>query len=366
MTDSIFSPSFGNKPRVLVGRDQVMQTLVEGLSSFPGSKERARLIIGQRGLGKTVLLLELAEVARQQGFIVASPTVVSNDMLVRILEKLYRSGEKYLSPGKAKVTGGSFGLFGVSAGIQTDVGEQPERSFAYQLQTICEQAGKSGKGILILVDEVQSGSEELKKLIIAYQEMVGEGHNIAIVLAGLPSAISQTLNQHVLTFMNRASKLHLEPISIREIELYYRNSFEQIGIVLMDDQSKQAAKLTEGSPYMMQLIGHYIAVSASEHGTITEKAFSQALVVAREEFIEDICGTTLSQLSAKDIAFLNAMTEDEKESSMQNICQRLKVDSAYANRYRTRLLQAGIISQSRRGFVEFAVPYLKDYLLQER
>ena len=57
MTDILFSPSFGNKPRVLVGRDQVMQTLVEGLASYPGSKERARLIIGQRGLGKTVLLL---------------------------------------------------------------------------------------------------------------------------------------------------------------------------------------------------------------------------------------------------------------------------------------------------------------------
>lgn len=365
MTDNIFSPSFGNKPRVLVGRDLVMQTMIDGLSSFPGSKERARLIIGQRGLGKTVLLLELAEVAKKQGYIVASPTVVSNDMLLRILEKLYRSGEKDFSQGKAKVTGGSIGLFGVSAGIQTDGGEHPERSFAYQLQTICEKAGKAGKGILILVDEVQSGNEDLKKLIIAYQEMVGEGHNIAMVLAGLPSAIAQTLNQHVLTFLNRASKLHLEPISIREIELYYRNSFEQIGIVLKDEQIKQAAKQTEGSPYLMQLIGHFITISASEHGTITDKAFKQALVTAKEDFIEDICGTTLSQLSEKDIEFLNAMTEDEKESSMQDICLRLKVEPSYANRYRTRLLQAGVISQIRRGFVEFAVPYLKDYLQQE-
>ena len=365
MTDSVFTPSFGNKPRILVGRDLVMQTLIEGLSSYPGSRERARLIIGQRGLGKTVLLLELAQIAKQQGYIVASPTVVSGNMLVRILEKLCEAGEQELLHEKAKVTGGSIGILGFSAGIQTDGGRRLERSFAYQLQTLCERAGKAGKGILILVDEAQSGSKELKELIIAYQEMVGEGHNIAMVLAGLPSAISQTLNQHVLTFLNRASKLNLEPISIREIELYYRNSFEQIGIVLKDSQIKMAARFTEGSPYLMQLIGHYVTISASEHGTVTEESFNRALSMARDVFIDDICGTTLSPLSEKDIAFLDAMAEDAEESSMQDICQRMNVDSAYANRYRTRLLQAGIIRQKRRGVLEFAVPYLRDFLLRE-
>lgn len=366
MTDILFSPSFGNKPRVLVGRDLVMQTLVEGLASYPGSKERARLIIGQRGLGKTVLLLELAEIAKEQGFIVASPTVVSGDMLVRILEKLCRSGENILPHEKTRITGGSIGILGFSAGIQTDNGDHSGKSFAYQLQTLCERARDAGKGILILIDEVQSGNEELKKLIIAYQEMVGEEHNIAMVMAGLPSAVSQTLNQHVLTFLNRASKLHLEPISIREIEIYYRNCFEHLGIVLNEEQIRQAAKHTEGSPYMMQLIGHYITITASERGTVAGKDFETALSLARMEFIEDICETTLAQLSEKDIAFLSAMSDDENESSMQDICKRLEVDSSYANRYRSRLLQAGVINQSRRGFVTFAVPYLRDYLLANR
>ena len=366
MTDNIFSPSFGNKPRVLVGRDQVMNTMVQGLATYPGSKERARMIIGQRGLGKTVLLLELAEIAKEHGFIVASPTVVSSDMLIRILEKLCRSGERILPHEKTRITGGSLGILGFSAGIQTETNKQNGTSFAYQLQTLCERAREAGKGILILIDEVNSGSDELKKLIIAYQEMVGEGHNIAMVMAGLPSAVSQTLNQHVLTFLNRASKLNLEPISIREIEIYYRNCFANLGILLSDDQIIQAAKLTEGSPYMMQLIGHYITLSSSEHGTVKGKDFDKALSLARAEFIEDICETTLAQLSGKDIEFLTVMSEDDYESSMQDICRRLEVESSYANRYRSRLLQAGVIHQNRRGYVTFAVPYLKDYLLQNR
>ena len=172
MVDAFFSPAFGNKPRTLIGRDREMKCLTEGLHVSPGNKERAGLIIGQRGLGKTVLLLELADYARKHDYIVASPTVVASDMLDRILEKLYRDGRKVLPDKTNKVTGGTIGVLGFSAGTQTELPSEPARSFAYRLLEFCEEAGKAGKGVLILVDEVQSGSEELKKLVIAYQETV--------------------------------------------------------------------------------------------------------------------------------------------------------------------------------------------------
>ena len=362
MTDSIFSPSFGNKPSNLIGRDHVMGMLTGGLKAMPGSKERARLIIGQRGMGKTVLLLELAEFARANGFIVASPTVVSSDMLDRILEKLERDGEKLLQKEKVRITGASVGILGFSAGIQTENNDQPKRSFAYKLQDLCEKANEEGKAVLILVDEVQSNSEELKKLIIAYQELVGEGCDIAIVMAGLPSSISRTLNQHVLTFLNRASKMNLEPISVREIAVYYRDCFRKLGIDMDERRISMAANRTEGSPYMMQLIGHYITISASENGKLSDEDFIHALAAAQDEFIDDICGTTLSTLSEMDVEFLKAMSADSDESAIKDICARLEVDSAYANRYKSRLIQFGVIQQKRRGYVEFAVPYLKDFL----
>lgn len=364
MTDTFFSPAFGNKPIALIGRTNEMGILTSGLYSPPGSKERARLIIGQRGMGKTVLLLELAEFAKNNGFIVASPTVVSNDMLERILEKLNKSGESVLQSERPRITGGSVGILGFSAGIQTEKPNTERKSFAYQLQEICETAGKAGKGVLILVDEVQSGNESLKKLIIAYQEMVGEGCNISMVLAGLPSAISQTLNEHVLTFLNRASKMNLDPISISEIIVYYNQAFEKFGIKMSDKWTADAARRTEGSPYMMQLIGHYLTITASEDGKLTEKAFRMAIELATKEFVDDICSTTLAPLSERDISFLKAMSVDEKETSIKDLCIRLNESSAYVNVYRQRLLQAGVIIQRKRGFVEMAVPYLKDYLSQ--
>ena len=366
MVDLIFSPSFGNKPSSLVGRNSIMKELCDSLNSLPGSRERVRLIIGQRGMGKTVLLLELADYARNNGYIVASPTVVSSDMLERIIEKLERECSKYLPKEKAKITGGSVGFLGFSAGIQTEYKEQAKRSFADRLETICEKIGEEKRGVLILIDEVQSSSEELKKLIIAYQEMVGMKLNIALVLAGLPSSISQTLNQHVLTFLNRASKLTLEPIAIGEIELYYQKCFKKLGIMLTDEMVVSAAKFTEGSPYLMQLVGHYLTVSSSSDKALSEKEFNNALDIAKKEFVRDICETTIAPLSEKDVEFIKAMAQDKDGSSMKDISTRLGVDSSYANRYRTRLIQADIIRQKRRGFVEFAVPYLRDYLYENK
>ena len=362
MTDTIFSPSFGNKPGKLIGRESDMKCLMEGISTRPGSKERARIIIGQRGLGKTVLLLELADYARENNYIVASPSVVATGMLDRIIEKLERDGERYFSSKTTKLTGGSVGVLGFSAGIQTERGSEPVRSFAYRLSEICEKAEEQRLGVLILVDEVQANSDELKQLIIAYQEMVGEGRNISMVFAGLPAAISRVLNDHVLTFFNRASKLMLEPISQSEITIFYRNSFEALGIKLDDETIRRLAKESKGSPYLMQLLGHYITISVDDNAMPDNNRIEDAIVMAHNDYVTDICETTLSPLSDKDVEFLKAMSGDDDKSAVKSIANRLGVESAYVQRYKTRLIQSGVIEQAGRGYVNFAVPYMREYL----
>ena len=48
--------------------------------------------------------------------------------------------------------------------------------------------------MLILIDELQANSEEIRQLVSLYQELVGERLNVALVMAGLPGAVSATLN----------------------------------------------------------------------------------------------------------------------------------------------------------------------------
>ena len=72
MSDYEFTPAFGNRPSKLVGRDRELSLILNGLDARPGSKERAVVLLGQRGYGKTVPLWEIADRARERGFVVAT------------------------------------------------------------------------------------------------------------------------------------------------------------------------------------------------------------------------------------------------------------------------------------------------------
>ncbi len=364
MKDTVFVPAFGNRPRNLVGREDIIRVFEGGLQSPPGSRERAMLVLGQRGSGKTVLLLELAEMAQKRGVVIASPTVVSREMPERVLEKLSVAGEACFEKDKGQITGGTINVLGIGGGITVSPTKQPEPSFALRLTNLCKAINDHGKAVMLLIDEAQANSDELRQLIVAYQEMVGANMDVFIALAGLPSTISSILNDHVLTFLNRARKIPLPPLRINEVEAYYRNTFSQLAIAIDDGMVVTAANETQGSPYLMQLIGHYITINAGSDGAISSQRFKTAIEMAKGDFMNDICQTTLAPLSDQDVVFLAAMASDTDSSRMADIILRLNCTSSLAQTYKRRLIHAGIIEQKRRGEVSFAVPYLRDYMLQ--
>ena len=365
MIDNYFSPSFGNKPRVLVGRESELNELKKSLLSDAGSKERARLIIGQRGLGKTVLMLELIEFARSNGFIVAAPTIAKKGLEQKIIEKLIADGNDSVSNSRRHIAGGSLGVFGVSIGIETEKPATEAKSFQSKLTDICNVAARHNKGVLIMIDEVQN-NEYAEEVAASYQELVGSGKNIAIIMAGLPSTVSALLNNQVLTFLARASKLYLEPIKWADIDAYYYKCFRSMKITLSEEQIMDAAMQTEGSPYLMQLIGHYITILADDNGAIDSTLFQKAITTAKKEYMNDLCQIALHGVSPKDIAFLQAMTEDINNSKITDIANRMDVTPSYAQMYKKRMIEAGLIEQESRGNVRFAVPMLREYLLKQK
>lgn len=362
MQDTVFQPAFGNRPRNMVGRSSYIDRFKEALKTNPGSRERTVLILGQRGYGKTVMLLEIADIAKKQGYIVASPTITGTGMLDRILEKIVEEGKSYIKKNKVKITGGNLNVLGFGAGVQMSGSNEEPHSFAYRLTELSRQLTKNGLGILILIDEVQASHEELKQLIIAYQEIIGEGGNIAIVMAGLPGAVSSTLNDNVLTFLNRARKIDLGPLNIRDVYAYYKNAFKEMNLKISDELCREAADYTEGSPYMMQLIGHNIIIYSGNEALCDKSTLDSALTDSKEDYINDIGKTTINALSDKDVEFLIAMIPDDDSSNISDIAQRMGVTSAYAQLYKRRLLEAGVIEQVGRGKVKYSVAYLKEYL----
>ena len=107
---------------------------------------------------------------------------------------------------------------------------QETKSFQFKLTQLARKLTEQGHGILILIDELQANSPEIRQLVTAYQELVGERLNVALVMAGLPGAVSATLNDRVLTFLNRARKVTLEPLSVGDVDAYYQRAFEELDL----------------------------------------------------------------------------------------------------------------------------------------
>ena len=62
-------------------------------------------------------------------------------------------------------------------------------------------------------------------------------------MAGLPSSISSVLNDDVLTFLNRANKVYLEPLPYGETSAAYASEFARQGKKIAPDVLDEAVQL---------------------------------------------------------------------------------------------------------------------------
>ena len=360
-----FLPAFGVKPQPLVGRNLVIAEFFDGLSRPVGHHLRTTFFKGQRGMGKTALLLELADRAPQHGYVVARVTA-GEKMLDEILQTIQTNGSKYVSEKSRKVRGLSVGALGFSFGLTFSDEVEKKYGFRIKLSMLADELAKYQRGILILVDEVQSSGVAMRELATTYQHLIGEQKNLAIAMAGLPSAISSVLNDDLLTFLNRAHKVELGPIALPEVELYYSRALKQAGRKLEEPTYlEEIASASRGYPYLVQLIGYYIIELTTEEETITRAVVSATLATSKAQLEENVYQASMKNLSNNDIAFLKAMALDDYESTSKAIRERLKKSNSHIQQYRLRLLESGMIAQVRRGVYTFTLPYLSEYFRGE-
>ena len=108
----------------------------------------------------------------------------------------------------------------------------------------------------------------------------------------------------------------------------------------------------------MQLVGHGLVLRANEGGLVSDEAFDEAIGAAGREFENDVCETTLAALSD--------MVVDGEQSTTAGVAERLGVTTDYAQKYRKRLIDAGVIESAGWGRIRICVPLLADYLRGER
>lgn len=359
---SLFQPTFGNRPEQYIGRDGVIGQFMEGLKEPVGSRNRCTLFLGQRGMGKTALLLELSDRASKAGYVVARVTA-HEGMPKAIIEQFQLNGSQYFDDEKRKVTGVTAGVLGFTFGLTFSEAAERQYGFRSKMSLLCDKLAEKGKGALILIDEVRT-SAAMREVAAAYQELVGDRKNIAIAMAGLPHAVSSVLNDSVLTFLNRATKVELGLISTNLIRAYYERAFRSIGIEVSDDILDRAALSTRGFPYLMQLIGYYVIQYTSKGDAVTNAIMDKVEKAAMGDMEDNVFKPILAPLSDNDKVFLKALAHCGGIATTAKLQAALGKKGPAIQPYRKRLIEASVIEAPRRGELVFAVPYLAEYMMK--
>lgn len=358
-----FTPTFGTSPPLLVGRDADLEDFREGLRGGPGSPERATLVTGLRGTGKTVMLNAYEDIAGTEGWLVisetATPALVQR-LATEHLPALLREHDPRPSRSHLTALSAPGGL-----GAEREVTDKhvPTPGLRTQLGQLADLMGERGAGVLITVDEIHRKQiADLRELGTAVQHAFRERRNVAFAGAGLPSAVNDLLTDDVSTFLRRADRRHLLTVDPDAVAQALQVPLENAGRQITDAALDIAVAGTDGYPFMIQLVGLHTWRSAASDAVIDTVHAARGVDQARRKIGQLVHAAALADLSDVDRTFLAAMAHDPGPSKMGDIAHRLGVDPSYAGQYRLRLLAAEIIEATAYGRVDFTLPGLRTYL----
>lgn len=363
MRQNPFKPSAGVNPPLLVGREQVLADFEQGLFNGAGDPHRLLRVTGNRGAGKTVLLNALGEQAGLLKWLVIHETATSG-LVVRLIQALHEVPGRYVK----SVTLPGISIDGLASanlgGLELSDPLLPatlREAFSVRLNSVAKKHPE--RGILLTIDEVQGADPaELRTIATSVQHLMRENRNIAVVFAGLPGMDSTLLHDEVITFLRRATPVTLKDIPLDLVKDSFVQVFGENGKTLTDRALETATQATRGYPFMIQLVGYHIWAKARADGLIETDQVEQGVDAAMIRLGETVHEPAVEDLSAVDRTFLLAMAQDTGPSRMKDICQRINRNSQYVNQYRQRLMDAGVIAESGYGYVDFTIPYLRNWL----
>lgn len=196
---------------------------------------------------------------------------------------------------------------------------------------------------------------------------------VAIVFAGLPSMVNELVNNNTTTFMRRAMQRELANVSVPEVRDAYVKTIGESGMDIDKDVADQAARISQGYPYMIQLVGYYVWRSARRRNarSIELQDIRQGEHDALTEFVQAVCAPAIDGLGASERIFLRAMAESSGQSGfgaagmakISDIVSASRRSRSWVNKYRAILLRDRIIEVAGHGYVTFAIPHLREYIM---
>ncbi|MDC7292501.1 AAA family ATPase [Butyrivibrio sp. DSM 10294] len=333
--DNPFTLTFGKRPAEYISRFEATETIV---STFTADNpiSQTYLIEGIRGSGKTVLMTAVtAELEQDDSYIIIDLNSTQNlldDLAMRLVDSCSKFPDIMKQGFNISIAG-----FGVGVGGKEDL--QDSISI---IEKILVSLKKKNKKIIITIDEVQP-DENMRRFASQFQIFIRKDYPLFLLMTGLYENIYVVQNDPALTFLLRAPKIKLDPLSLQQITKQYMKIFD-----IDFDTALNLANITKGYAFAFQALG-LLYYEYREEMPLPD------ILNKLDDMLDDFVYRKIwESLSAQERAIVRAISSDE--TKVQAICKKTSITSASFSQYRERLIKRGIILSPRHGYVSLALP----------
>lgn len=378
-----YTPGAGMPPPELAGRDDLRQQVHIALERIKaGRPAKSILLVGLRGVGKTVLLDRLREDAEEAGLQTIRVEAPENRSLPAILAPQLRQALLKLSRNdQAKdlaqralraLAGFAKGLKMKYEDIEVGLDFDPEPGLAdngdleHDLQALLEVVGaaakKAGTALVMFVDELQYVEEEqLASLITALHRTAQRSLPVVLVGAGLPQLPGKM--GRAKSYAERLFDFpQIGALSTNAAILAITKPAEKEGVVFEQGALDRILRETRGYPYFLQEWGKHSWDTANQ-SPITRHDVDRATASAIAALDESFFRVRFDRLTPSEKRYLRAMAElGPGPHRSGNIAEQLQRDVTSLAPTRSGLIVKGMIWSPSHGDTAFTVPLFDEFM----
>jgi hypothetical protein len=376
-----FAPGAGSQPPELSGRSEIIAGADTALQRvLLGRPAQSQMLLGLRGVGKTVLLNKIEQMAESHGYLTSFIEAPEDRKLVDLLYPKVHQTLRKLSLVEAarsaahsalRALRGFAGAFKISVG-DFDVSVDPEPGVAdsgnleYDVTDLFLKVGAAakaaGRGWALLIDEVQYlSSEELAALIVAIHRVNQKGLPVLLFGAGLPAIAA--LSGDAKSYAERLFVFpQVDALAPTDAANAVRQPIEEEGESIDQDVLDQIVSLTKGYPYFLQEWGYQVW-NASPASPIARDCIEVAGQAALKRLDEGFFKVRIDRLTPKEKEYVIAMARlGAGPYRSSDIADMLGEKVTTLGPRRAQIIAKGMIYSPAYGDVAFTVPMFDEYL----
>ncbi len=378
-----YAPGAGTPPPELAGRDELREIVRIALARVrAGRPTKSILMIGLRGVGKTVLLDRMRDDAENDGIQTVRieapegrslPAILAPQLRQALLRLSRNAQAKDLAQralrglaGFAKALKVKFQDIEVGFDLEPEPGLADNGDLEHDLQALFEVVGaaakQGGTALAIFVDELQYVEEEqLAALITALHRTGQRSLPVVLVGAGLPQLPGRM--GRAKSYAERLFDFpQVGPLLPDAARIAITKPALDQGVRVNDDALQRINQETRGYPYFLQEWGKHAwdAATASPITLHDVELASQAAVAALDESFFRVRFDRLTPLEKKYLRAMATLGPGPHRSG--DIADQLGREVTSLGPTRSQLIAKGMIWSPSHGDTAFTVPLFDEFM----